>query len=94
MSQSRRPGQQELAGFPMMTGPEIVDCLSALGITAQLDEVSKPTAQSAQMIYAALLDILMGAPMELLEQPKAALMGMMEYKVWSPILPLQDLIDR
>ncbi len=65
----------------MMTTNEILDCLLALGITVQQEDVTKPSPQSAQMIYAALLDALMAAPMELLEQPKAALMGMMEYKV-------------
>ena len=81
MSQARKLAPQDLAGFPMMTTTEILDCLLALGITVQQEDVTKPSAQSAQMIYAALLDALMGAPMELLEQPKAALMGMMEYKV-------------
>ncbi|CAD6564978.1 MAG: kinetochore-associated Ndc80 complex subunit nuf2 [Tremellales sp. Tagirdzhanova-0007] len=80
MSQGRKIATQDLAGFPMMTTNEILDCLLALGITVQQEDVTKPSAQSAQMIYAALLDALMGAPMELLEQPKAALMGMMEYK--------------
>ncbi len=79
--QTRKLPQQDYAGFPMMTTNEVLDCLLALGITVQQEDVAKPSAQSAQMIYAALLDALMGAPMELLEQPKVALMGMMEYKV-------------
>ena len=86
MSQVRKGQPQELAGFPMMTTSEVVDCLLALGITVHNDDVAKPSAQSAQMIYSALLDALVGAPMELLEQPKAALMGMMEYKVGPPSL--------
>ena len=83
MSQARKAPapQANLAGFPMMTTTEILECLGALGINVAQEDVAKPTAQSAQMIYAALLETLMGAPMELLEGPKAALMGMMEYKV-------------
>ena len=68
----------------MMTTNEVLDCLLALGITVQQEDVTKPSPQSGQMIFAALLDALMGAPMDLMEQPRAALMGMMEYKVGPP----------
>lgn len=64
-----------------MTTVEIIECLLALGLTVQPEDITKPSAQSAQMIWAGLLDSLMGAPMDMLEQPKVMLMGMMEYKV-------------
>jgi kinetochore protein Nuf2 len=86
MSQQKRT-QQELAGFPMMTTAEVCDCLLALGITVNAEDITKPSAQSTQMIYAALLESLMAAPMELLERPKESLLGMMEYKVRRYSLP-------
>ena len=67
--------------FPLMSTTEIVSILDALGIAVKAEDLGKPNAQTAQIVYAALLDALMGAPMEMLEGPKAALMGMMEYKV-------------
>jgi kinetochore protein Nuf2 len=79
--QARKQPPVESAGFPLMKTEELVECLAALGITVQMDDIIKPTAQTAQMIYAALLDALTGASMEHLEAPKAALLGMIEYKV-------------
>ncbi|ORY20756.1 Nuf2 family-domain-containing protein [Naematelia encephala] len=80
MSQARTKQAPDYPGFPMMTTSEILDCLSALGINVMPEDMTKPSANSVQMIYTALLDALMGAPMELLDGPRAALMGMMEYK--------------
>ncbi|KAK8850499.1 hypothetical protein IAR55_004417 [Kwoniella newhampshirensis] len=80
MSQQTRKAPQELLAFPMITAVQILECLAALGIPAQMEDLTKPTAQTTQSIYASLLEVLMGAPMELLDGPKAALLGMMEYK--------------
>ncbi|RXK41686.1 hypothetical protein M231_00921 [Tremella mesenterica] len=82
MSQVRRAPvpQTNLPGFPMMTTGEIMDCLAALGINVAQEDITKPTWNSAQMIYSSLLDALMGVPPDALDQPKAALLGMMEYK--------------
>ena len=78
----RRPLKKpEPTFFPQMTNSEICDCLSFLLIPSSMEDVSKPNAQIVQTIYAALLDALMGASFEMIEGPKATLMGMMEYKV-------------
>lgn len=82
MSGNRRPVQQELtAGFPLLSQIELHDCLLALGISVSTDDISKPSIQTTQMIYAQLVEILMGAPMDGMEGPKTTLLGMMEYKV-------------
>ncbi|WWC98584.1 hypothetical protein V866_005476 [Kwoniella sp. B9012] len=82
MSQSNRkpPNSQILPGFPLLGLPELMECLSALGIPAQMEDLTKPTAGTTQGIYAGLIEALMGAPMESIEAPKQALLGMMEYK--------------
>ncbi|KAK4686708.1 kinetochore protein Nuf2, partial [Tremellales sp. Uapishka_1] len=67
-------------GFTICNASTLVQLLAALGIIVNLDDITKPTPASVQAIWAGLLDTLMGAPIDLLEQPKAALMGMMEYK--------------
>ena len=59
---------------------EIYDCLAALNIPIQKEDIIKPTASHAQHIYAHLVSEIMGAPMDMIEQPKAALLGMMEYR--------------
>lgn len=83
-SQGRRAQpQNEFAGFPMMSTLELVECLGALGIAVQVEDIAKPTAQSAQMLYAALLDQLMAAHLDLIERPKASLLDEMEYPVRS-----------
>jgi len=73
--------QYNAPGYPLMLVSEIHFLLEALGIAVTMEELSKPHAQIVQMIYSALLDALMGAPLEMIEGPKGALMGMMEYKV-------------
>lgn len=73
--------QQDLTGFPLLSYGELHDCLLALGVSVAVDDISKPSTQTTQMIYAQLVEILMGAPMDGLEGPKQALLGMMEYKV-------------
>jgi hypothetical protein len=73
--------QYNAPGYPLMSVAEIHFLLEALGIAVTVEELSKPHAQIVQMIYSALLDSLMGAPMDMIEGPKGALMGMMEYKV-------------
>ncbi|WVW80872.1 hypothetical protein I302_102862 [Kwoniella bestiolae CBS 10118] len=83
MSQSNRkpPSQSQiLPGFPTLGLPELLQCLSALGIPAQMEDLTKPTPGTTQGIYAGLIEALMGAPVESIEAPKKALLGMMEYK--------------
>ena len=86
MSQ-RNTGQRQAqqayipAQYPLMSLAEITSILDVLGITVSPEELSKPHAQVVQMIYTALLDALMGAPAEMIEGPKTALLGMMEHKV-------------
>ena len=80
-SVNKRPRTHDVTAFPQMTNVEICDCLAALGINVQMEDIAKPTPNSAQMIFAALVDCLMGSPMEMAEGTKATLMGMMEYKV-------------
>lgn len=81
MSQNRKFQPQVSAGFPQLTTTELCDCLLALGIQVHADDVAKPSAQTTQMIYARLVENMMGAPLELMEQPRLMVMGMMEYKV-------------
>lgn len=78
---NRRVQQNAPPPYPLMNIDEIVNCLHALGIGANPEDLVKPNPQTAQAIYAGMLDALMGAPTEMLEQPRQALMGMMEYKV-------------
>jgi kinetochore protein Nuf2 len=70
----------EATSFPLMSVNEICECLSALNIPVQQEDIIKPSAASAQHIYANLVSEIMGAPIELIEQPKSALLGMLEYK--------------
>lgn len=81
MNGNRKQPQQDLTGFPLLSYIELHDCLLALGISVAVDDISKPSPQTTQVIYAQLVEILMGAPMDAMEGPKAALLGMMEYKV-------------
>src|SRR5690348_3514127 len=82
MSRHRRVQQPTVKmGFPSMSVDELCACLAALGIAAHPEDLNKPTTQSAQAIYAGLLDALMSANSEGLEQPKAVLLSTMEYKV-------------
>lgn len=60
---------------------DICDCLAALNVPVMPEDIQKPTALSAQHVYAGLVTELMGIPLEMLEGPKQSLMGMMEYKV-------------
>ncbi|OCF43622.1 kinetochore protein Nuf2 [Kwoniella heveanensis CBS 569] len=83
MSQQQGRGRaaiQPVPPFPLMTAMEVMDCLHALGVNAQIEDLTKPNAATAQHVYAQLLDALMAAPMEAIEGPKATLLGMMEYK--------------
>lgn len=95
MSQHRRVQQPIVKmGFPSMSVDELCACLAALGIAAQPEDLNKPTTQSAQAIYAGLLDALMAANAEGLEQPKAVLLSTMEYKVgrgaWLGLIWLEE----
>lgn len=83
MNGNRKQTQQDLTGFPLLSFPELHDCLLALGISVAVDDISKPSPQTTQVIYAQLVEILMGAPMDAMDGPKNALLGMMEYKVRS-----------
>lgn len=83
MSQQNRRVQQNTAAFPLLTAHDILECLAALDIPAQMEDLTKPTAQSTQSIYGSLLEVLMGASINSIEGPKQALLGMMEYKVLS-----------
>ncbi|KAE8541412.1 hypothetical protein D1P53_002771 [Cryptococcus gattii VGV] len=80
MSQQNRRVQQNTAAFPLLTAHDILECLAALDIPAQMEDLTKPTAQSTQSIYGSLLEVLMGASISSIEGPKQALLGMMEYK--------------
>lgn len=71
----------QTTGFPLLSVGELHDCLYALGVSVNPEDISKPTQQTTQMIYAQLVEILMGAPMDGMEGPKASILGMMEYKV-------------
>jgi hypothetical protein len=84
MMLSRKQPQQEVASFPQLITTELCDCLLALGIQVHIEDISKPTAQTTQMIYARLIENMMGMPLDYMEQPKNTLMGMMEYKVSTP----------
>ena len=83
MASIRRPlaAKVNQPGFPILTNTEILQILFAMGINVQMDDIAKPTPQSAQIIFTALVDNLMGASMDMIEGPKVTLMGMMEYKV-------------
>jgi kinetochore protein Nuf2 len=81
MQGRQKQSKQELLGFPMMTTPEVLECLGALGINVHADDLQKPTPQSTQAIWAALLEALTGTPVEMFEGPKATLLGMMQYRV-------------
>ena len=84
MQRARQPKEQYTAhGYPLMSVPEIAQIFNALGIAVQPEDLAKPSAAFVQTMYAALLDALMGAPMDMLENPKNSLLGMMEYKVGS-----------
>nr|ODN96013.1 kinetochore protein Nuf2 [Cryptococcus depauperatus CBS 7855] len=78
--QTRRAAQQATAAFPILTAQDILECLAALEIPAQMEDLTRPTAQSTQGIFGSLLEILMGANEDSIEQPKQTLLGMMEYK--------------
>ena len=65
----------------MMSTVELLHCLTELGLNVMDTDLTKPTAQSTQAIYAGFLDVFTSAQMELLEQPKNALLNMMEYRV-------------
>lgn len=83
MNGNRKQPQQDLTGFPLLSFVEVRACLLALGMSVALEDISKPTPQTTQVIYAQLVEILMGAPMDAMDGPKNALLGMMEYKVSS-----------
>ncbi|WVQ85925.1 hypothetical protein IAT38_008093 [Cryptococcus sp. DSM 104549] len=80
MSQQNRKAAREQFVFPVLAAIEILECLSALDIPVQMEDLTKPSAQSTQSIYASLLEVLMGVSMDMLEGPKSSLLGMMEYK--------------
>jgi kinetochore protein Nuf2 len=88
MSQVRKqPSIQNLPnaamtlGFPPMTAQEIHDCLYALGIGSTHEDITKPTASFVQYIYGSCLEVLLASPLSVLDSPRNALLGMMEYKV-------------
>lgn len=69
---SRRAEAKDLAGFPLMAPTEIRDCLEALGIKIQQDDLIKPTAATTHTIWVALLDSLMDISPDMMEDPKNA----------------------
>ncbi|WVR08556.1 hypothetical protein IAU60_005611 [Kwoniella sp. DSM 27419] len=80
MSQVRKQPAQTVLPFPLLSQVEILECLHALGAPAQIEDLQKPTPGTTQGIYAQLLETLMAAPPEAIDGPKAALLGMLEYK--------------
>lgn len=72
---------QQDASYPVMPVSDICDCLAALNVPVNPEDLHKPTPLSAQHIYAGLVNELMGVPLDMIEGPKQSLMGMMEYKV-------------
>lgn len=72
--QSVRKKQKEMSkqasGFSMLNIEEVLDCLSALGISASYEDFTKPTLASTQNIWAGLLESLMGMPTDALEDPR------------------------
>ena len=81
MAGNKKQPQHDAAGFPVLSFVELRDCLLALGISVTTEDISKPSAQTTQMIYGQLVDILMGIPMESMEGPRNSLLGMMEHRV-------------
>lgn len=83
MSQRSRAGTQQTVsgGYPLLTVSQIGEIFNALNIPVETPDLNKPTAQTAFTVYASLLDVLMGAHQELVDNPRSALLGMMEYKV-------------
>jgi hypothetical protein len=81
MAGNRRQAQQDLLGFPLLSFGELTDCLYALGVSITVDDISKPSPQTTQMIYGQLIDILMGIPLESMDGPRSSLLGMMEHRV-------------
>lgn len=71
------------ASFPLMSFAEICDCLQALSIPIVQEDLQKPLPAQAQFIYSNLVQEIMGAHVEMIEGPKNALLGMIEYKVRS-----------
>jgi hypothetical protein len=78
---SRQKAQTDQSGYPILQPIEIQNCLGALEIDVALDDILKPSAQTAQMIYGQLVDVLMGAPMNNIENVKSSLLGTLEHKV-------------
>jgi hypothetical protein len=78
---SRQKAQTDQSGYPILQPIEIQNCLGALEIDVALDDILKPSAQTAQMIYGQLVDVLMGAPMNSIENVKSSLLGTLEHKV-------------
>lgn len=85
MAQRARQATQQVAtgGYPLMTVPQIGEIFHALSIPVDTADLNKPTAQTAITVYTNLLDVLVGAHPELVDNPRTALLGMMEYKVSS-----------
>lgn len=81
MNGNRKQTQREAAGFPLLSCQELLECLLALGMSVAVEDISKPSPQTTQVIFAQLVEILMGAPMDAMDGAKNALLGMMEYKV-------------
>nr|ODN82364.1 kinetochore protein Nuf2 [Cryptococcus depauperatus CBS 7841] len=82
--QTRRAAQQATAAFPILTAQDILECLAALEIPAQMEDLTRPTAQSTQGIFGSLLEILMGANEDSIEQPKQTLLGNLQRCSWLP----------
>lgn len=76
---SRKGEPKELAGFPLMATSEIHDCMKALNIRIQPEDLTKPTSATTMAIWTALLDNLMGITPDMLEGPKDELLDGMNY---------------
>lgn len=78
---SRKHQQANLAGFPMLLNTDISELLFHIGVPIHVEDLSKPTGATAQAIWSGLLGALMACPVEDLEGPKQAVLGMLPYRV-------------
>jgi len=68
-------------GFPMMEVDEIIPLLNELNIKASPQDLYRPTAASVQSLWLQMLESLTGASPDMIENPRRALLGMLEYQV-------------
>ena len=68
-------------GIVILRTSDIVELLQEWGLSFSVEEINKPTSQTAQAIYEALLQSMINVKGEDLEQPKALLLQDMEFPV-------------